>query len=48
MAIQIQILNGETKKETTISEVVSIVIEMMDKSKSSQLSPEATGEDENH
>ena len=35
-------------KETNIAEVVSIVIKLMDNSKSSELSPEATGEVENH
>ena len=50
MANQIQFLNKEKQKglETNIAEVVSIVIKTMDNSLSSELSPEATGEDENH
>ena len=50
MAIQIQFLNEDIQKgkETNIAEVVSIGIKMMDNSSSSELSPEATGEDENH
>ena len=50
IAIQIQFLNEDIQKgkETNIAEVVSIVIKMMDNSSSSDLSPEATGEDENH
>jgi hypothetical protein len=45
MAIQVRILNEEIQKgkETNIAEVVSIVIKLMDNSKSSELSPEATG-----
>ena len=50
MAIQIQILNEEIQKgkETNNAEVVGILIKMMDNSKNSELSPKATGEDENH
>ena len=40
---------GDKKgKETNIAEVESIVIKIMHNSKSSELSPDATGKDENH